>query len=105
MVKQTGLSDADWRGMFPSAHIVHDRVLMPQAPLKGRLKTLAEIITRRVGSGDTELANPDLYGELGMDRRDFGKLVKKPEWQAWIAALGLKPELLKGRVMGLRRVA
>jgi hypothetical protein len=36
--KQSGLSDADYQSMFPGVIIVHDRDLMPQQPLKGRLK-------------------------------------------------------------------
>jgi len=103
--RQTGLSDADYRGMFPGVVLVNDRLLMPAKPLRGKLKALSDIVSRRLGAGEREMTNPSLALELGMTRQDFGALVKKLEWQAWVAALGLQPCPLKGRVMGLRQVA
>jgi len=91
--------------MFPGVVIVEDRTLMPAKPLRGRLKSLADIVARRLEAGDAEMPNPSLYAELGMARQDFAALVKKPEWGAWVAAMGLNPGLLRGRVMGLRRLA
>jgi len=103
--RQTGLSDAVYRGMFPGVVLVNDRLLMPAKPLRGKLKALSDIVSRRLGAGEREMTNPSLALELGMTRQDFGALVKKLEWQAWVAALGLQPCPLKGRVMGLRQVA
>ena len=103
--RQTGLSEADYRGMFPGVVLIDDRLLMPAKPLKGKLKALSEIVTRRLGEGEREIPNPTLAEELGMERQNFGALVKKPEWQAWVAAMGLQPAPLKGRIMGLRKVA
>jgi hypothetical protein len=40
----------------------------------------------------------------GMAKGNFGKLVAKPEWQAYLARLGLIPQKLKGKQMGLRLV-
>ena len=74
--KQTGLSKQDYRRMFPDVNLVDDVVLMPPKPLKGRLKDLAAIIGRRLEAGETEISNPSLYEELGMDQRNFAKLVK-----------------------------
>ena len=103
--RQTGLTLGDYRGMFPGVVLSDDRQLMPAKPLKGRLKALSDIVSRRLGEGEREMSNPSLGNELGMTRQDFGALVRKPEWQAWVAAMGLNPRPLKGRVMGLRRVA
>jgi hypothetical protein len=101
---QTGLSDDDYRGMFPGAVIVRDTTLMPAKPLRGRLKRMAEIVAARIEAGEEGITNPSIYEPLGIDRRDFAKLVKKPEWQAWVAAMGLAPRRLNGNVMGLRVV-
>lgn len=103
--RQTGLSDEDYRGMFPDVTLTGDRLLMPAKPLKGKLKALSEIVTRRLNEGEREISNPTLAKELGMAQPNFSALVKKPEWQAWVAAMGLQPGPLKGRVMGLRRIA
>ena len=104
-VRQTGLSDDDYRGMFPGVVIKDASDLMAAKPLKGRLKALSEIVARRLADGEREMTNPSLYAELDVTCTNFGKLVKRPEWQAWTAAMGLNPEPLKGRVMGLRKVA
>ena len=104
-VRQTGLRDADYGGMFPGVLIVQDHALMPAKPLKGRLKSLSDIVARRLEAGEREMTNPSLCAELGMERKNFAKLVKAPEWQAWVAAMGFNPGPLKGRVMGLRKVA
>jgi hypothetical protein len=103
-VRQTGLSDDDYRGMFPGVVLKHDHALMPQKPLKGNLKRLSEIVARRLAEGEREMTNPSLYAELRMAQPDFANLVKKPEWKTWVAAMGLKPGPLRGRVMGLRQI-
>lgn len=103
-VRQTGLSEDDYRGMFPGLVIQRDTRLLPTKPLKGKLKALSEIVARRLAEGEREMTNPSLYGELKMARQDFGALVKRPDWQAWIAAIGLNPGPLSGRVMGLRKL-
>jgi hypothetical protein len=103
-IRQTGLSDEDYRGMFPGAALIQDHVLMPQKPLKGRLKKLSEIVARRLAEGEREMTNPSLYAELGMAQTNFAKLVKKPEWKTWVAAMGFNPGPLRGRVMGLRQI-
>jgi hypothetical protein len=100
--KQTGISLAVYRRMFPGVSIVEDTVLMPPRPLKGRLADLAEIVVRRLEAGETEMTNLSLYEELGMAKGNFGKLVTRPEWQAYVAQLGLNPQRLPGRMMGLR---
>lgn len=104
-VRQTGLTDADWRGMFPEAKIVGDRTLLPMKPLKGRLKALGEIVARRLAPGEKEMSNTSLYEEMRMAQPNFAVLAKKPEWQAHIARLGLNPQKLPGKVMGLRLIA
>lgn len=91
--------------MFAGVVLIEDRLLMPAKPLRGKLKALSEIVSRRLGEGEREMTNPSLCLELAMERKNFAKLVKLPEWQAWIAALGLNPGPLKGRIMGLRKVA
>jgi hypothetical protein len=83
--------------MFPEAVIIEDHTLMPAKPLKGRMKELSELIASRLAAGEREMTNPSLYETLGMSRQNFGKLVKRPEFQAWVATMGLK-----GGVMGLR---
>ena len=103
--KRHGLRADQWHRMFPQAKLVEDTVLMPERPLKRRLKELAEIVVRRLAAGETEISNQSLYEQMDMDRSNFGALVKKPEWQAYITQLGLNPEPLKGRAMGLRKVA
>jgi hypothetical protein len=103
--KQNGLSERECHAMFPEAVIIRDRVLMPEKALPGRLKDLAVIVERRLAAGETEMTNLSLYEEMGMQRQNFSKLVRRPEWQAHVAALGLQPQPLKGRAMGLRLVA
>ena len=101
--KRHGLTKAQWHEMFPGATLVEDRVLLPPVPLSGQLKELAELVNRRLAAGDTEISNQALWETLGMQRTYFQRLVKKPEWQAYIANLGLSPEPLgKGRGVGLR---
>ena len=104
-VRQTGLSDDDYRGMFPGVDLRTDRSLMPAKPLTGRLRRMAEHVSARLAEGATEISNPSIYEALGIDRTDFAKLVRKPEWQAFVAALGWQPQALKGRVGGMRAVA
>ena len=103
--KISGLSDCDYLTMFPGVKLVHDRVLLPEKPLRGRLQELAAIVTRRLSAGETEFTNPSLYDEMGMARQDFAALVKKPEWLAYITGLGLRPQKLRGRVAGLKELA
>ncbi len=104
--KQTGIKEADYQRMFPGVRLVQDTVLLPPTPLKGRLKELDTIVVRRLEAGEREMTNPKSLGaEMGMDERNFRALVKKPEWQARLAGLGLNPQPLAGRMMGLRRVA
>lgn len=100
--KQTGLTEADYRGMFPGATIREDHTLLPAKPLRGRLKALSEIVAARLAAGEREMTNPSLYDALGMSRQNFAKIVKGPEWQDWVTAMGLHPQPLKGGVMGLR---
>ena len=99
--KQTGISLADYRRMFPGVRIVDDRVLMPPKPLTGRLGDLAGVVSRRLEAGEREMTNPSLYAELGMDQRNFSKLVKRPEWRAYISQLGLNPQKLACGMVGL----
>jgi hypothetical protein len=51
------------------------------------------------------MTNQSLWEELGMKKPNFLALVKRPEWQARRAQLGLNPQQLSGRMMGLRQVA
>jgi hypothetical protein len=102
---QAGISEEDYRRMFPGVNIVQDRVLMPSVPLKGRLEQLAAIVTRRLKTGETEMTNQSLYTEMDMKAGNFAALVKKPEWHTFIAALGLRPQRLKGTARGLRLIA
>jgi hypothetical protein len=103
--KQTGLSADDYAGMFPGAVMKVDHTLMPQKPLRGRMKDLADLVAGRLAAGEREITNPSLYESLGIARQDFAKLVKRPEWQQWVAAVGLLPCTLAGRMMGLRKLA
>ena len=100
--KQTGLSDRDYQTMFPEVVLVHDHVLLPEKRLGGRLDELAKIVTRRRSAGETTMTNQSLYAEMGMDKRNFGALIKRPEWQAFVAGLGLRPQKLPGRETGLK---
>ena len=104
-VRQTGLSEADYLGMFPGVILTQDTTLLPAKPLKGKLKDLSEIVARRMAEGVEEMTNQSLYEEIGMKRQNFGPLVKRPEWRAWVTAVGLHPERLKGGDVGLRRRA
>lgn len=103
--KQMGIAWSDYRRMFPEVSIAQDTVLIPSQPLKGRLKELDEIVVRRLGENESEMTNASLYGEMGMDKANFRALAKTPAWQARMAQLGLHPELLSGRMMGLRVLA
>ncbi len=100
--KQRGLSDDQWRRMFPDVHLIHDRDLVPKEPLVGRALELAEIVERRLAAGETALSNPSLYDEMGMNRSNFVRLIRSPGWQDHMADLGLTQCPLKGRVQGLR---
>jgi hypothetical protein len=102
--RQTGLSDAAYQTMFPEVRLEADTLLMPARPLKGRLRDLDAIVVRRLGAGEREMTNVSLYGEMGMMERNFRALVQKPEWQSRRAQLGLNPQLLIGRTMGMRLV-
>ena len=103
--KQTGLSRSDYQTMFPGVTITEDIVLLPPKPLKGRLKDLDAIVVRRLEAGARQMTNASLREEMDMSERNFRALVKKPEWRARIAQLGLNPQQLNGRMMGLRLVA
>jgi len=103
--KQTGISPTDYRRMFPGVSILEDTTLLPPRPLKGRLTDLDAIVVRRLADGDTEMTNQSLWEELGMKKPNFLALVKRPEWQARRAQLGLNLQQLSGRMMGLRQVA
>ena len=102
---RTGLSAMDYQQMFPGVNIVDDIILMPPKPLKGRLKDLDAIVVRRLEAGEVEMTNQSLWEEMGMQKPNMLALVKKPEWQARLSQLGLQPQPLKGRMMGLRLVA
>ena len=100
---QTGLSDADYRGMFPGATIVHDTSLLPAKPLRGRLKELAARVLGQFEAGHTEVAYAALATEMGMTARDVRKLISKPQWLEWLAASRLLPCRLAGGRGGVRR--
>ena len=101
--KQTGLSKADYEGMFPGAVIVEDRTLLPGKPLTGNLLKLSTAIIQRLEAGDREMTDTSLYGALGITRHSYGKLKAKPEWAAWLAGIGLHQAKLGGGLIGLRR--
>ena len=103
--KQAELSRSDYQTMFRGVTITEDIVLLPPKPLKGRLKDLVTIVVRRLEAGERQMTNASLREEMGMSGRNLRALVKKPEWQARIAQLGLNPQHLSGRMMGLRLVA
>jgi hypothetical protein len=102
--KQTGLREADYRVMFPEAGIERDNVLMPPRPLRGHRKHLSEIVARRLQAGETELSNPSLCAEMSISKQQLSALVKHPDWQAYVVALGLQPTRLPGRTAGLRLI-
>jgi hypothetical protein len=99
--RQTGLSKDDYRTMFPGVRIEVDHVLLPPKPLKGNLKRLADVVARRLEAGDHEMDYPSLYGELGIRQQNFDKMIKRPEWKAYLDRAGIRPQ----RLMGFRRAA
>lgn len=100
--KQTGLSVADYREVFPEVSIVHDRQLLPRKVLKGKLAALAEAVRLRVLRGEIEITNKDLSGALKMDERSFRRLVKHADWKDAMDDLGVVPQILAGGRVGLR---
>ena len=103
-VRQTGLADADYAQMFPGVVVVEDASLLPAKPLRGKLKKLSGIVLARMAAGENEMVYPELGRDLDMEAKNFRDLVKKPEWQTWLASVGLAPCRLKGRTTGLRRL-
>jgi hypothetical protein len=103
--KQKGLSDEQWRRMFPDVDLIHDKVLAPEVPLTGRLQELATIVERRLAAGDTELSNSSLYDELGISKQQFAGLVRRDAWKAHTKNLGLTSRSISAREVGLVRVA
>lgn len=100
---QTGLTKADYQGMFPGVRIIQDTSLLPARPLKGNLKRLAAEVQRRQGEGAKEITDASLYAELGISQGNYGKLKRKPEWAAWLSASGWHQAKLAKGAMGLRR--
>jgi hypothetical protein len=104
--KQTGLSRSDYQSMFPGVTITEDiSVATSEATRRAALKDLDTNVVRRLEAGERQMTNASLRDEMGMSDRNFRALVQKPEWQARRAQLGLNPQQLSGRMMGLRRVA
>ena len=103
-VRQTGLSETDYMQMFPGVSIVADASLLPAKPLRGKLKELSGRVLARMAAGENQMEYPELGRELGMEAANFRDLVKKPEWHAWAASVGLAACRFKGRTTGLRRV-
>lgn len=104
--KQTGLSRSDYQSMFPGVTITEDiSVATSEATRRAALKDLDTNVVRRLEAGERQMTNASLRDEMGMSERNFRALVQKPEWQARRAHLGLNPQQLNGRMMGLRRVA
>lgn len=102
MTKQTGLSRDDLLSLFPGAEVVDDHTLMPRKELRGRLRDLATVVEQRLAAGETEMTDQSLYKALGVDRRNFSVLVRRPAWLAHSEALGLEHVRLKGNQRGLR---
>lgn len=100
---QTGLSDADYQAMFPGCHIIRDLSLMDPRPLKGNLAKLAAAVQARQEAGEREITDGSLCGDLGMDRANYRKLSRKPEWSSWLSSAGWHKAKLPGGVVGLRR--
>ena len=99
---QTGLSRAEYAGMFPGVVIVRDDSLLPQKPLKGNALKLSKIITRLREAGEVELRDPDLRTQMGMTPKDYRELTTRPDWEAWLISTGWIKARLKGMVGGLR---
>jgi hypothetical protein len=92
--------------MFPGVTITEDiSVATSEATRRAALKDLDTNVVRRLEAGERQMTNASLRDEMGMSERNFRALVQKPEWQARRAHLGLNPQQLNGRMMGLRRVA
>ena len=102
---QRGLSTEDIRGMFPGCRIVKDLSLLPMKPLRGHLLRMSHAVIRSHEAGALEITDTSIYGELGIDRRDYGRLKAKAEWSAWVSSLGWHQAKLGGGVTGLRRGA
>jgi hypothetical protein len=100
--RQKGLTEDQWRKMFPEVDLIHDKVLAPKVPLKGRLLELATIVERRLSAGETEMSYPSLYEEMRMEKSNFARLIKADAWQNHMKNLGLTVGTLKGKVRGLR---
>ncbi len=98
-----GLSDDDYRNMFPGASIVRDPSLLPAKPLRGRLKRLAALVVAQLDAGAVTLFYAALAPAMGMDARELRRLTTKSQWLAWLKASGLVPCKLDGGRNGVRR--
>jgi hypothetical protein len=77
---------------------------MPVKSIKGNLKKAADAVMTKFAEGLSEVAYPVVYKAIGMTQGHFSRLVKKPEWQAWLAEIGYYQAKLRGGAIGLRRV-
>lgn len=99
---QTGLSVADYAGMFPGCRITTDQTLMGRKDLTGRLAELAAAVRASLERGDTEIAYSELRDCLAMDAAQFRRLTNDPRWSAHLDEIDVIPARLSGRRQGLR---
>ena len=102
--KHMGLTDEELCGMFPGVRIERDLSLLPPPKLKANLRDMERAVTAQIVEGVQMIPYPALRVAAGVkDAANFGKLIRKPEWKAFIASMGLEARTLHGRTMGLVR--
>ena len=102
---RSGLSKADYEGMFPGATIKVDKLLFPELILTGRMKEAADMIRRRLDAGEAVIAFTALYGEMETSRQSFGRLIKDPKMAQWLANEGLEKVKLNARSTAFQMIS
>jgi hypothetical protein len=90
-VLSSGLSEAEYRGMFPDVDLTLERGLTPAKPLKGRVLELTQAILLRIDRGEATIPESSLRHDLQMDgsKKDFRAIIKRGDFQHWAEATGL----------------
>ena len=99
---QTGLSQGDYEAMFPGVTLTADTVLLPRKVLKGKVGELERAVIKLLNEGHREIANKTLRDILGLPKAAFNRLLKHPDWRAAMVHLEVVPQMLAGRLMGMR---
>jgi len=101
-VRQSGLSDADWVGMFPGAVLTVDHSLLPRIVLKGKVRALSELVLSVLSVGLREIRLQSICDEMGMATGNFSRLLKRKDWKAWLDTTGLTQDRIAGGALVLR---